>query len=184
MAVPSPTCLVHTLSPKLFWVTVTDSLLHFTSYGMRPTLMVRSADPVQNHSLAGSTATERTQPRWPDTTRYSFQGACHTGRGQREPSRRLMAAELCARHSKRLSRGSKAERLAGTHTHTYAAHDVTALPNCTPTTHRAATYHPHFFHIHMHTRPSAQCPPVPAILARMTTGYLHPATVPTCSRCP
>eukprot|EP00955_Chlamydomonas_euryale_P101055 365321-Chlamydomonas_euryale.AAC.22 len=57
-------------------------------------LIVRSADPVANHSLPGSTATLRTQPKWPDTTRYSLHGACHAGRGHLEPRRRLTAAEL------------------------------------------------------------------------------------------
>lgn len=37
--------------------------------------------PVANHSLPGSTATQRTQPRCPDITLNSFHGACHLGRG-------------------------------------------------------------------------------------------------------
>lgn len=43
------------------------------------TLIIRSAPPVTNHSLLGSTSTARTQPVWPEITRYSFHGACHFG---------------------------------------------------------------------------------------------------------
>ena len=43
--------------------------------------MVLSAAPVANHSLPGSTATERTQPMCPEITLNSFQGACHAGFG-------------------------------------------------------------------------------------------------------
>ena len=42
-------------------------------------LIVRSALPVANHSFVGSTATQRTQPRWPESTRMSFHGARHSG---------------------------------------------------------------------------------------------------------
>lgn len=45
------------------------------------TLIVRSAEPVTNHSLLTSIDTQRTQPRWPAITRASFQGACHSGTG-------------------------------------------------------------------------------------------------------
>ena len=44
-------------------------------------LMVRSADPVANHSLVGSTAIARTHPRCPEITRIIFHGACHSGLG-------------------------------------------------------------------------------------------------------
>ena len=50
------------------------------------TLIVRSAEPVTNHSLVGSMAMARTQPRWPDTTRISFHGACHSGFGTSRPA--------------------------------------------------------------------------------------------------
>ena len=43
--------------------------------------MTLSAAPVANHSLPGSTVTQRTQPMWPEMTLYSFQGACHAGLG-------------------------------------------------------------------------------------------------------
>lgn len=43
--------------------------------------MVRSPAPLANHSLPGSTARLRTHPRWPEITRISFQGACHSGFG-------------------------------------------------------------------------------------------------------
>ena len=46
------------------------------------TLIVRSAEPVTNHSLVGSTAMHRTQPRWPEITRIIFHGACHSGFGR------------------------------------------------------------------------------------------------------
>mmetsp|Transcript_73 Transcript_73/g.274 ORF Transcript_73/g.274 Transcript_73/m.274 type:complete len:297 (-) Transcript_73:12-902(-) len=52
------------------------------------TLMVRSAAPVTNHSLFGSKAQHRTQPRWPETTDCSFQGACHVGSGTFAGARR------------------------------------------------------------------------------------------------
>jgi hypothetical protein len=57
-------------------------------------LMVRSDDPVANHSLEGSKATLRTHPRWPEMTRYMRQGACHAGRGHLLPRRRDTAALL------------------------------------------------------------------------------------------
>jgi hypothetical protein len=41
--------------------------------------MTRSPAPVANHWLPGSTATERTQPRWPEMTRVSFQFAWCVG---------------------------------------------------------------------------------------------------------
>ena len=44
------------------------------------TLMVLSLEPVANHSLPGSMAMQRTQPRWPLMTLISFQGGCHSGR--------------------------------------------------------------------------------------------------------
>mmetsp|Transcript_10077 Transcript_10077/g.20370 ORF Transcript_10077/g.20370 Transcript_10077/m.20370 type:complete len:209 (+) Transcript_10077:730-1356(+) len=50
------------------------------------TLMVRSAEPVTNHSLVGSTAIARTHPRCPETTRISFHGACHSGFGTSRPT--------------------------------------------------------------------------------------------------
>ena len=43
------------------------------------TLMVLSLDPVANHSLLGSTAMQRTQPKWPLITLISFHGGCHSG---------------------------------------------------------------------------------------------------------
>lgn len=58
---------------------------------MSLTLMVRSAEPVTNQSLVGSTATVRTQPRWPAMTRLSFQGACHFGVGTCAARRRTIA---------------------------------------------------------------------------------------------
>jgi hypothetical protein len=42
-------------------------------------LMVRSADPVAKKSLEGSKAMERTQPKCPETTVSSSQGACQVG---------------------------------------------------------------------------------------------------------
>jgi hypothetical protein len=56
-------------------------------------LMVRSPEPVANHSLPGSKATERTQPACPEMTRYARQGACHSGRGQRAAARRATCAD-------------------------------------------------------------------------------------------
>jgi hypothetical protein len=56
------------------------------------TLMVRSADPVTNHSLPGSTAAHRTHPRCPEMTRISFQGACHLGLGTLAAVRRTIMA--------------------------------------------------------------------------------------------
>ena len=56
------------------------------------TLIVLSADPVTNHELAGSKQIERTQPICPETTRYSFQGACHSGRGHLEACLRMTLA--------------------------------------------------------------------------------------------
>mmetsp|Transcript_56244 Transcript_56244/g.131844 ORF Transcript_56244/g.131844 Transcript_56244/m.131844 type:complete len:279 (+) Transcript_56244:876-1712(+) len=43
--------------------------------------MRRSLPEDANHSFVGSTATVRTQPSWPDITRISFHGGCHTGLG-------------------------------------------------------------------------------------------------------
>lgn len=43
------------------------------------TLIVLSPEPVANHSLLGSTVTQRTQPRWPLITLINFHGACHCG---------------------------------------------------------------------------------------------------------
>mmetsp|Transcript_9485 Transcript_9485/g.19646 ORF Transcript_9485/g.19646 Transcript_9485/m.19646 type:complete len:215 (-) Transcript_9485:279-923(-) len=57
-------------------------------------LMVRSALPVQNHSLLGSTAIERTQPKCPEITRYSFQGACQSGLGHLLGMRLITAADV------------------------------------------------------------------------------------------
>lgn len=37
-------------------------------------LMTRSPAPVANHVFPGSTATLRTQPKWPEMTRTSFHG--------------------------------------------------------------------------------------------------------------
>lgn len=45
------------------------------------TLITLSPEPVTNHSLPGSKAMQRTQPKWPLITLYSFQGACHDGLG-------------------------------------------------------------------------------------------------------
>mmetsp|Transcript_1003 Transcript_1003/g.3548 ORF Transcript_1003/g.3548 Transcript_1003/m.3548 type:complete len:246 (+) Transcript_1003:821-1558(+) len=56
------------------------------------TLMVRSCDPVTNHSFPGSNAIERTQPKCPLMTRYSFQGACQTGLGHLLGSLFMIAA--------------------------------------------------------------------------------------------
>jgi hypothetical protein len=47
----------------------------------KQTLISRSDEPVANHSFETSTATERTQPICPLTTRVSFHGACHSGLG-------------------------------------------------------------------------------------------------------
>lgn len=41
------------------------------------TLIVRSTDPVTNHSLEGSKATARTHPKCPETTALNSQLACH-----------------------------------------------------------------------------------------------------------
>lgn len=43
--------------------------------GQPRTLITRSPAPVANHLLPGSTAAARTQPKWPEMTRTSFQGA-------------------------------------------------------------------------------------------------------------
>ena len=48
---------------------------------MEATLIVLSEDPVANHSFEGSKAIERTQPRCPEMTALSSQGACHVGLG-------------------------------------------------------------------------------------------------------
>jgi hypothetical protein len=56
-------------------------------------LIVRSALPVANHSFEGSTATLRTQPWCPLITRYSFQGARHSGRGHSDARRGMSDAE-------------------------------------------------------------------------------------------
>lgn len=42
-------------------------------------LIVRSPAPDANHWFPGSMASARTQPRWPDITRMSFHGGCHSG---------------------------------------------------------------------------------------------------------
>ena len=42
-------------------------------------LMVLSPAPLANHLFSGSTASARTQPRCPETTRISFHGLCHSG---------------------------------------------------------------------------------------------------------
>jgi hypothetical protein len=52
--------------------------------------MTLSAEPVANHSLPGSTATQRTHPKWPDITRYNFHGACHFGFGMVGARRGMM----------------------------------------------------------------------------------------------
>eukprot|EP00418_Pyrodinium_bahamense_P050532 CAMPEP_0179165926 /NCGR_PEP_ID=MMETSP0796-20121207/81504_1 /TAXON_ID=73915 /ORGANISM="Pyrodinium bahamense, Strain pbaha01" /LENGTH=145 /DNA_ID=CAMNT_0020868497 /DNA_START=788 /DNA_END=1226 /DNA_ORIENTATION=+ len=44
-------------------------------------LISRSFPEDANHSFVGSTATQRTQPSWPESTRISFQGGCHVGLG-------------------------------------------------------------------------------------------------------
>ena len=54
--------------------------------------IVRSAEPVMNHSLPGSTATERTHPKWPLMTRINFHGACHFGFPGRGGGRRSATA--------------------------------------------------------------------------------------------
>ena len=59
------------------------------------TLIVRSAAPVTNHSLAGSTASDRTQPRCPLMTRISRQGACQAGTGTLAGCRRASATNRC-----------------------------------------------------------------------------------------
>lgn len=41
--------------------------------------MTRSPAPVANHLFPGSTAAERTQPKWPEITRTSFHGAWYVG---------------------------------------------------------------------------------------------------------
>lgn len=52
--------------------------------------MTLSAEPVANHSFPGSTATQRTHPKWPDITRYNFHGACHFGFGMAGARRGIM----------------------------------------------------------------------------------------------
>mmetsp|Transcript_22014 Transcript_22014/g.74034 ORF Transcript_22014/g.74034 Transcript_22014/m.74034 type:complete len:388 (+) Transcript_22014:235-1398(+) len=59
-------------------------------------LMVRSLEPVANHSLVGSTAIARTQPRWPEMTRMSFHGGCQSGFGRGFAARRPMSKFLLA----------------------------------------------------------------------------------------
>ena len=44
-------------------------------------LIVRSPAPLANHWFPGSTARLLTQPKCPEITRMSFQGACHSGFG-------------------------------------------------------------------------------------------------------
>lgn len=53
--------------------------------------MVRSFDPVANHSLEASTAIALTQPRCPEITLMSFHGACHSGVGSSFGARRLIS---------------------------------------------------------------------------------------------
>lgn len=59
------------------------------------TLIILSADPVANHSLVGSTAMLRTQPKWPEMT-WPPQAArhpdAHTARAVRTPSEKHRAA--------------------------------------------------------------------------------------------
>jgi hypothetical protein len=56
--------------------------------------MVRSTEPVANHSLDGSKASERTQPRCPDITALSSQFACHCGVGTFGRSRTVSTLEV------------------------------------------------------------------------------------------
>ena len=56
-------------------------------------LMTRSPAPVANQVLPGSTATLRTQPRWPEITRTSFQGGWYVGLTVRVVLWRVSASE-------------------------------------------------------------------------------------------
>lgn len=58
------------------------------------TLMVLSAEPVTNHSLDASKAIDLTQPRCPEMTADSSQGACQAGSGTLGGSLRGMTC-LC-----------------------------------------------------------------------------------------
>mmetsp|Transcript_82389 Transcript_82389/g.191344 ORF Transcript_82389/g.191344 Transcript_82389/m.191344 type:complete len:248 (-) Transcript_82389:123-866(-) len=58
-------------------------------------LMSLSLPEEANHSLVGSTATHRTQPSWPESTRMSFQGGCHTGLGTSGRSRGGLICTTC-----------------------------------------------------------------------------------------
>mmetsp|Transcript_17015 Transcript_17015/g.50786 ORF Transcript_17015/g.50786 Transcript_17015/m.50786 type:complete len:223 (+) Transcript_17015:1232-1900(+) len=85
-------CLADTASPvtcSMWPVRVSFSCPLAVSH----TLMVRSAEPVTNHSFPWSNAIDRTHPKWPLMTRYSFHGACQAGRGHLEGMRRATAAE-------------------------------------------------------------------------------------------
>ncbi len=52
--------------------------------------MVRSADPVTNHSFDGSNAIDLTHPMCPEITALSSQGACHFGEGTLSASEDFM----------------------------------------------------------------------------------------------
>ena len=57
------------------------------------TFIVRSPEPVTNHSLPGSNAMLRTHPRWPAMVRYTCHGACHLGLGHLLASRFATATD-------------------------------------------------------------------------------------------
>jgi hypothetical protein len=57
------------------------------------TLIVRSAEPVTNHSFEGSNAIDRTHPICPEITALSSQGACQRGVGTRTLARFIRAIE-------------------------------------------------------------------------------------------
>lgn len=59
-------------------------------------LMTRSPAPVANHWLPGSTATLRTQPRWPEMTRTSFHWGWYVGLTVRVVLWRVSASESLA----------------------------------------------------------------------------------------
>jgi len=82
-SLPPPSCLK--IGHKQIIAVLTEQ--HFK---MTVTLMTLSAEPVANHSLPGSTATQRTHPKWPDITRYNFHGACHFGFGMAVARRGIM----------------------------------------------------------------------------------------------
>lgn len=74
------TIIIHLLRPvRSINVPVSDSFN--LPLAKSQIFITRSAAPVANHSLPGSTAAHRTHPKWPEMTRYNFHGACHFGFG-------------------------------------------------------------------------------------------------------